>query len=133
MLIQLSPPGQHSLQTYNYQCILRFYFTHLKTPTLSGYKQALSLLKERDRAILLDIGCCCEFNAFSHHLFLFLIALLVGTDVRKAVVDGWPIQDIVASDIQKGIQTFIHFQKCYPIYIFVRFLGIWPSTVQIYT
>ena len=27
---------------------------------------------------------------------------LVGGDVRKAVVDGWPLQNIIASDIQEG-------------------------------
>jgi hypothetical protein len=46
------------LQVYSYQCIYRFTFTSFKIPTLSGYKQALSLLKERNRAIFIDIGCC---------------------------------------------------------------------------
>ena len=46
------------LQIYSYQCIYRFTFTRFKIPTLSGYKQAFSLLKERNRAILIDIGCC---------------------------------------------------------------------------
>ena len=27
---------------------------------------------------------------------------LVGNDVRKAVVDGWPVQNIIASDIEEG-------------------------------
>jgi hypothetical protein len=46
------------LQIYSYHCIYRFSFTHFRIPTLSGYKQAFSLLKERNRPILIDIGCC---------------------------------------------------------------------------
>ena len=46
------------LQIYSYMCIYRFTFTRFKISTLSGYKQAFSLLKERNRAILIDIGCC---------------------------------------------------------------------------
>ena len=36
--------------------------------------------------------------------------------MRKAVFDGWPIQDIIASDIHKGKQISVHFQKCYLMY-----------------
>lgn len=33
---------------------------------------------------------------------LLLNSSLVGNDVRKAVVDGWPVQNVIASDIQPG-------------------------------
>ena len=36
--------------------------------------------------------------------------------MRKAVLDGWPIQDVIASDIHKGKQISVHVQKCYLIY-----------------
>jgi len=77
-------------ETYSYRCIFGFFFARFKISTLFGYKQACSLLKERDRAILLDMGCC------------------LGTDVRKAVLDGWPMQDIIASDIQKDFWKYGH-------------------------
>jgi len=77
-------------EIYSYHCIYRFNFIRFKIPTLPGYKQAFSLLNERNRPILIDIGCC------------------LGTDVRKAVFDGWPIQDIIASDIQKGFWEYGH-------------------------
>jgi len=77
-------------EIYSYQCIYRFTFTRFKIHTLPGYKQAFNLLKERNRPILIDIGCC------------------LGTEVRKAVFDGWPIQDIIASDIQKDFWEYGH-------------------------
>ncbi|KAF4596469.1 hypothetical protein EYR40_007833 [Pleurotus pulmonarius] len=51
---------------------------------LPAYKQVLKLGQERQGAILLDMGCC------------------FGNDVRKAVVDGWPVQNALASDLRQG-------------------------------
>ena len=31
-----------------------------------------------------------------------LISVLVGNDSRKVVADGYPIENVIASDIQKG-------------------------------
>ncbi|KAF8807056.1 hypothetical protein BYT27DRAFT_7224114 [Phlegmacium glaucopus] len=77
-------------EIYGYPCIRLFSFARLKTSILPGYNQALRLLKERNHPILLDVGCC------------------LGTDVRKAVFDGWPVQDIIAFDIQKGFWEYGH-------------------------
>ncbi|KAF7779044.1 hypothetical protein Agabi119p4_3389 [Agaricus bisporus var. burnettii] len=41
------------------------------------------LLKARPSAIILDIACC------------------FGNDIRKAVADGWPVENALASDISK--------------------------------
>ncbi|KAF8962729.1 hypothetical protein BDZ97DRAFT_1920297 [Flammula alnicola] len=65
------------------QAKARFSFTRLKIARLPGYKEALKLLNERNDPILLDIGCC------------------FGNDARKAVVDGWPVQNVIASDYDK--------------------------------
>ncbi|OBZ78828.1 hypothetical protein A0H81_00367 [Grifola frondosa] len=65
-----------------YHCIRRFAFTKLKLARLAfGYEQLLKLGRERDHAIFLDIGCC------------------FGNDVRKAIADGFPIRNVVASDL----------------------------------
>ena len=60
--------------------------------------------KERD-AILLDVGCCCEsltnvaeVTEQSTHIVLYI----VGNDVRKAVADGYPAQNVITSDIEGG-------------------------------
>ncbi|KAF8905022.1 hypothetical protein CPB84DRAFT_1772199 [Gymnopilus junonius] len=63
---------------YGYPCIRRFAFTKLKIARLPAYKKALQLLQERKDPILLDIGCC------------------FGNDLRKAVLDGWPVQNAIA-------------------------------------
>jgi hypothetical protein len=39
------------------------------------------------------------------HSFM-LNTRLVGTDIRKAVVDGWDVQNVIASDIQEGQSAF---------------------------
>ncbi|KAF5327732.1 hypothetical protein D9619_004536 [Psilocybe cf. subviscida] len=56
----------------------------LKISRLPGYSETLKLLKTRKDPILLDMGCC------------------FGNDVRKAVVDGWPVDKVIACDIRKG-------------------------------
>jgi hypothetical protein len=75
---------------YGYPCIRRFVFLRLKIARLPGYPQALKLLQERKDPILLDIGCC------------------FGNDVRKAVVDGWPVQNVIASDLRQGFWDYGH-------------------------
>ncbi|KAL0956041.1 hypothetical protein HGRIS_002213 [Hohenbuehelia grisea] len=50
----------------------------------------MSIPKKRKGAILLDVGCC------------------LGTDVRKAAVDGWPIEYIIGSDLRRGYWVLGH-------------------------
>ncbi|TFY62957.1 hypothetical protein EVG20_g6512 [Dentipellis fragilis] len=69
---------------YPYPCIRRFAFAKLKIAKLPAYPALLKLGKEREGAIFLDIGCC------------------FGNDVRKAVADGYPVQNAIASDLQPG-------------------------------
>ncbi|KDR76357.1 hypothetical protein GALMADRAFT_247764 [Galerina marginata CBS 339.88] len=70
---------------YGYPCIRFFIFLRLKIARLPGYEHALKLLRsDRQDPILLDIGCC------------------FGNDARKAVVDGWPVQNVIASDLLQG-------------------------------
>ncbi|PPQ90998.1 hypothetical protein CVT25_013923 [Psilocybe cyanescens] len=80
-------------QIYGYACIL-YRFRHatlralilsrLKIARLPGYLKALKLLEQHKHPILLDIGCC------------------FGNDTRKAVVDGWPVENVIASDLRQG-------------------------------
>ncbi|KDR76358.1 hypothetical protein GALMADRAFT_479239 [Galerina marginata CBS 339.88] len=77
-------------EIYGYPCIRRFAFLRLKIASLPAYKHALKLLQDRKDPILLDIGCC------------------FGNDARKAVVDGWPVQNVIASDLQQGFWNCGH-------------------------
>ncbi|KAF9817464.1 hypothetical protein IEO21_03421 [Rhodonia placenta] len=68
-------------KVHRYSCIFRFNFIKLKISRLPAYDQLLKLGQERDGAIFMDIGCC------------------FGNDVRKAVADGFPVQNAIASDL----------------------------------
>lgn len=68
---------------YEYPCIRRFAFLNLKISRMPAYERVLKMGQERPGAILLDMGCC------------------FGNDARKAVADGWPIQNVVASDLRQ--------------------------------
>jgi len=73
-----------------YPCIWRFSFTKLKISHYPAYKELLKLGKERPDALLLDIGCC------------------FGNDVRKAVVDGFPMDQALASDLRPAFWDLGH-------------------------
>ncbi|GLB41662.1 hypothetical protein LshimejAT787_1002620 [Lyophyllum shimeji] len=77
-------------EIYGYPCIRTFSFTKLKIYRLPAYQSALKLLSEHPDAILLDIGCC------------------FGNDVRKAVADGWPVRNVIASDLVQGFWDLGH-------------------------
>ncbi|KAJ7907966.1 hypothetical protein B0H13DRAFT_2233363 [Mycena leptocephala] len=64
-----------------FPCIRRFEFAKTKISVLPAYEQVLKLGREREGAILLDLGCCC------------------GTDIRKVARDGFPMGNLLASDV----------------------------------
>ncbi|KAJ6603553.1 hypothetical protein DFH09DRAFT_968674 [Mycena vulgaris] len=64
-----------------FPCIRNFEFAMSQISTLPSYREVLKLGREREGAILLDLGCCC------------------GTDIRKVARDGFPTGNLIASDI----------------------------------
>ncbi|KAF8868007.1 hypothetical protein CPB84DRAFT_1697733, partial [Gymnopilus junonius] len=72
----------------------------LNNSRLPGYPKALKLLQDPDHKdpVLLDIGCC------------------FGNDTRKFIIDGWPAQEVIASDLREGMYSFyfrpIRFWQC---------------------
>ena len=66
-----------------------------------AYNQLLKLGREREDAILLDIGCCCKSDNTAS-LERALTVRSVGNDVRKAVADGFRVENVVATDIHPG-------------------------------
>ncbi|TCD62950.1 hypothetical protein EIP91_006213 [Steccherinum ochraceum] len=65
-----------------YPCIRRFSFTKLKISRYPAYQDLLRLGRERKGSLFLDVGCC------------------FGNDVRKAVHDGFPMDQAIASDLR---------------------------------
>ncbi|EMD41566.1 hypothetical protein CERSUDRAFT_128429 [Gelatoporia subvermispora B] len=75
---------------FPYPCIRLFAFVRRKLAGLPAYERMMKLGKEREGAILLDIGC-----AF-------------GNDIHRAVADGYPIENVIASDIEPGFWRLGH-------------------------
>ncbi|KAI0322176.1 hypothetical protein OF83DRAFT_1167836 [Amylostereum chailletii] len=67
-----------------YPCIRHFAWTSLKISRLFPYKDLLKLGVEREGAIFLEMGCC------------------FGNDLRKAIADGYPKENVVATDLHQG-------------------------------
>ncbi|KZT06627.1 uncharacterized protein LAESUDRAFT_743246 [Laetiporus sulphureus 93-53] len=90
-------------KVHPYNCIRLFAFTKLKVSLLPAYGQLLKLGKERKGAILLDLGCC------------------FGNDIRKAIADGFPIENAIASDIEPmfwelGHHLFKSTKETFPVH-----------------
>ncbi|KAI0090003.1 hypothetical protein BDY19DRAFT_96758 [Irpex rosettiformis] len=66
---------------YPYPCIRNFTITKTKVDRYPAYRDLLQLGKERKGAIFLDVGCC------------------VGNDLRKAVLDGFPVNQVLGTDL----------------------------------
>ncbi|OCH88597.1 hypothetical protein OBBRIDRAFT_795067 [Obba rivulosa] len=79
-----------ALKVFPYGCIRRYAFTRLKIGRQPKYSYFLKMGKERPGAIFLDIGC-----AF-------------GTDAREAIADGYPMENVVASDLQSEFWQLGH-------------------------
>ncbi|KAI0828239.1 hypothetical protein BC628DRAFT_1337889 [Trametes gibbosa] len=101
---------------FPYNCIRKFAFINLKLGRLPAYKQLLTLGKERQGAIFLDIGCC------------------FGNDVRKTVYDGFPIENVVASDLhpefwELGHRLFKSTPKTFPVTFVPGLLSPEPGSI----
>ncbi|KAG9316774.1 hypothetical protein JVU11DRAFT_2837 [Chiua virens] len=65
-------------------------FTRLKISKAPAYEHVLKLGREREGALLLDIGCC------------------FGNDARKAASDGFPVRQLIASDLRRELWDLGH-------------------------
>ncbi|KAI0049537.1 hypothetical protein FA95DRAFT_1604348 [Auriscalpium vulgare] len=72
---------KRAYEVFPYSTIRSFTFARLTISRMPGYEDVLAIGKQNKDAILLDAGCC------------------FGADVRKAVVDGWPADRVLATDI----------------------------------
>ncbi|THH28427.1 hypothetical protein EUX98_g5754 [Antrodiella citrinella] len=98
-------------KVYPYPCIRRFSFTTLKISRYPAYQDLLKLGRERSGALFLDIGCCCRSNYTVPDVkrkINTVIFTLVGNDVRKAVADGFPVDQALASDLRPAFWDLGH-------------------------
>ncbi|KAH9910509.1 hypothetical protein B0H21DRAFT_782503 [Amylocystis lapponica] len=79
-------------EIYPYTCIRRFAFTKPKISRLPAYAQG---------AIFLDIGCCYVSKVADINSLI----LPSRNDIRKAVADGFPIENALGSDLQAARPT----------------------------
>ncbi|KAI0313146.1 hypothetical protein OF83DRAFT_579381 [Amylostereum chailletii] len=91
-----------AFEIYQYPSIRIFEFARLKIARLPAYPDLLRLGKERKGAILLDLGCC------------------FGNDAYKAVQDGYPSENVIASDLSKplwdlGYELFRATPESFPV------------------
>ncbi|KAI0806647.1 hypothetical protein C8Q74DRAFT_1312763 [Fomes fomentarius] len=70
-----------AFKVHPYPCIAYFNFTHLRLSNTHGYEKLLDLGRSRANPVLLEVGTC------------------LGVDLRKAVLDGYPRDSIIATDI----------------------------------
>jgi len=73
-----------------YHCIYGFGFTGLRISRHPKYQDVLQLGRDRTGALLLDLGCC------------------FGNDARKAVADGWPVTQMISTDIRQEFWDLGH-------------------------
>jgi len=90
-----------AFKEFPYPCIRVFEFMKLKLARLPAYKQFIELGKTRKGGIFVDLGCC------------------FGNDSRKAVLDGWPAENVLAVDLQDkfweyGHELFISTPETFP-------------------
>ncbi|KAJ7204851.1 hypothetical protein C8J57DRAFT_1259255 [Mycena rebaudengoi] len=88
--------GSH-LNLFRFPCIRSFSFARVKITEGLAYQCVVDLGRQREGAIFLDLGCCPPRP--------------VGVDVRKLVSDGFPVQNVIATDIcgefwQQGHELF---------------------------
>ena len=60
-----------------------------------------TLAKSEEIQYYIDIGCCRA--ALSYPRSHELISIPVRENVRKAIDDGYPMQNVIALDLQRGI------------------------------
>ncbi|KIJ29312.1 hypothetical protein M422DRAFT_36973 [Sphaerobolus stellatus SS14] len=78
------------LVVYPYPCLKTFAYTTFKVGKHPAYRDVLAIGKTRPGAIYLETACC------------------FGNDVRKVISDGYPIENIIASDLKEDFWIVGH-------------------------
>ncbi|OJA12417.1 hypothetical protein AZE42_03401 [Rhizopogon vesiculosus] len=97
---------RHVMEVAPYPCILGFSFLKWHITTNPVYEHILKLGRERPGAVLLDVGCC------------------FGVDSRKAASDGFPMENIISSDINHGNMLPLKIILVNNVYVRIEFLQL---------
>ncbi|KAJ3551300.1 hypothetical protein NP233_g13106 [Leucocoprinus birnbaumii] len=73
-----------------YPCIRHFTFAKQPITRIPYYERVLAFGRENPDALFLDLGCC------------------FGSDLRKVVHDGWPVNRAIGSDLIPGKHAYTH-------------------------
>ncbi|TFY73907.1 hypothetical protein EWM64_g10105, partial [Hericium alpestre] len=98
---------------FPYPCIRTFSFLRLKIMNLPGYQNLLKLGRERKDAIFVEFAAC------------------FGQELRKVVQDGFPLDNIVATDRNSGTPS-LPFAAPHPTYLFTPIPGFWELGHQLF-
>ncbi|KIK62578.1 hypothetical protein GYMLUDRAFT_96154 [Collybiopsis luxurians FD-317 M1] len=83
--------ARRALEIYPYNCIRTFGFLRFRIRrSEASYKRLLEIGSSRQNALFLDLGCC------------------FGNDLRKAIEDGYPAENVIASDLRAEFWKFGH-------------------------
>ena len=85
--------------------MILIYTDRLELSNIPGYQALIQLGRSRQDPILLDVGCCCECDT-NIPWSLITEILAVGVDLRKVIMDGWPQDHAVATDIIPGQSVY---------------------------
>ncbi|KAK7448848.1 hypothetical protein VKT23_013577 [Stygiomarasmius scandens] len=81
---------EEALKIHAYPCIRTFLFLRLRIAKHPAYKLLLEGIENDKTALFLDVGCC------------------FGVDIRNAIADGCPGENIVGSDINQEFWDLGH-------------------------
>jgi SAM-dependent methyltransferase len=73
-----------------YPCIYSFGFTRLRISRHPKYQSVLQFGRDCTNPLFLDLGCC------------------FGNDARKAVADGWPVTQMISTDLRQELWDLGH-------------------------
>lgn len=119
-------------EVFPYPCIRRFDFIRNYISNLPCYETFICLAKERNDAIFLDIGCCCECRALYQYPGDGTLRS-GGTDIRKVVADGVLVKNVVGTDLRPGrfkLEHHLKFLSELKSITYIRILGRRSPTIQ---
>ncbi|KAG1718392.1 hypothetical protein EDB19DRAFT_924168 [Suillus lakei] len=86
-----------------YYCIYIFGFTRIRISRHPKYQSVLQLGRDCRSALLLDVPVSA-FD-FSGRRWPWTPFVIVGNDARKVVADGWPVTQVISTDIKQDLIT----------------------------
>lgn len=88
-------------------------YPRLQISRHSFYDEFLRIGKSQPGALYLEVACCCKFTFAVVRTLSLCVS--VGSDVRKAIADGYPIKNVIASDLYAGMRILLIWPRVQPL------------------